>query len=53
VLGVFFGCVTVVSPNADRENIALETLFSEVVAWLESYSPATSVRIENAVDALT
>jgi hypothetical protein len=41
------------SPNADRENVVLETLFSEVVTWLERQSPGTSMRIDNAIDALT
>ena len=38
--------------NADRDNVVLETLFSEVVHWLESYSPGTLMQIETAIDAL-
>ena len=40
------------SPNADRENVVLEVLFSEVMTWLESYSPGTLLQIESAIAAL-
>lgn len=39
------------SPNADRENVVLEVLFSQVVTWLESFSPGTLIQIENEIDA--
>ena len=40
------------SPNADRENVVLEVLFSEVMTWLESYSPGTLLQVESAIAAL-
>ena len=40
------------SPNADRENVVLEVLFSEVMTWLESYSPGTLIQVETAIAAL-
>lgn len=40
------------SPNADRENVVLEVLFSEVINWLESYSPGTLIQVETAIAAL-
>ena len=40
------------SLNADRDNVVLETLFSEVVEWLEGNSPGTLIRVETAIDAL-
>ena len=40
------------SPNADRENVVLEVLFSEVMTWLETYSPGTLIQVETAIAAL-
>ena len=40
------------SPNADRNNVVLETRYSEVAAFLESHRPRTIAKIEGAVDAL-
>ena len=40
------------SPNADRENVVLEVLFSEVMTWLERYSPGTLIQVETAIAAL-
>ena len=40
------------SPNADRDNVALEILFSEVMSWLESYSPGTLTQVDTAIAAL-
>jgi len=40
------------SPNADRNDVVLETRYSEVAAFLESHRPGTVAKIENAVDAL-
>ncbi len=40
------------SPNADRENVVLEVLFSEVMTWLESYRPGTLIQVETAIAAL-
>ena len=40
------------SPNADRENVVLEVLFSEVMTWLERYSPGTVIQVETAIAAL-
>ena len=40
------------SPNADRENVVREVLFSEVMTWLESYSPGTLLQVESAIAAL-
>ena len=40
------------SPNADRNNVVLETRYSEVAAFLESQRPGTVAKIESAVDAL-
>ena len=38
--------------NADRDNVVLEILFSEVMNWLESYSPGTLIQVETEIDAL-
>ena len=40
------------SLNADRDNVILETLFSEVENWLESNTPGTLIQVETAIDAL-
>ena len=40
------------SPNADRDNVILETCYSEAVAQLESMRPGSVTKIETAVDAL-
>jgi hypothetical protein len=40
------------SPNADRDNVVLEILFSEVMSWLESYSPGTLTQVDTAIAAL-
>ena len=40
------------SPNADRNNVVLETRYSEVAAFIEGHRPGTVARIEDAVDAL-
>ena len=40
------------SPNADRENVVREVRFSEVMTWLESYSPGTLLQVESAIAAL-
>ena len=40
------------SPNADRDNVVLETRFSEAVALLESRQPGSLTQIESSVDAL-
>ena len=40
------------SPNADRENVVLEVLFSEVMTLLENYSPSTLIQVETAIAAL-
>ena len=40
------------SPNADRDNVILETRYSEAVAFIESHRPGTIAKIEGAVDAL-
>ena len=40
------------SPNADRDNVILETRYSEAVAFLERHQPGALAEIESAVDAL-
>ena len=40
------------SPNSDRNNVILETRYSEAVAFLENRKPGTLDEIERAVDAL-
>lgn len=40
------------SPNADRNDVVLETRYSEVAAFLESHRTGTVAKIESAVDAL-
>ena len=40
------------SPNADRDNVVLETRYSEAAAFIESHRPGTVAEIESAVDAL-
>ena len=40
------------SPNADRDNVVLETHYSEAVASLESRQPGSLFQIESSVDAL-
>ena len=40
------------SPNADRNNVLLETRYSEAAAFMESHRPGTVAEIESAVDAL-
>ena len=40
------------SKNADRNNVILETRYSEAAAFIESQRPGTVAKIEGAVDAL-
>ena len=40
------------SPNADRDNVILETRYSEAAAFIEGHRPGTVAKIEGAVDAL-
>ena len=40
------------SPNADRNNVILETRYSEAAAFIEGCRPRTVAKIEGAVDAL-
>ena len=40
------------SPNADRDNVVLETRYSQAVAFLESLQPGSLIQIETSVDAL-
>ena len=40
------------SPNADRNNVVLETRYSEAAAFIEGYRPRTVAKMEDAVDAL-
>ena len=40
------------SPNADRNNVVLETRYSEVAEFIERHRPGTLAKIEGAVDAL-
>lgn len=40
------------SPNADRGNVVLETRYSVVAAWLESYKPGILDRVDNGIQAL-
>ena len=39
------------SPNADRDNVTLETRYSEALAQLEGHRPGSVAEIESAVDA--
>lgn len=40
------------SQNADRDNVVLETRYSEVAAWLEAENPGILLRLETAIDGL-
>ena len=40
------------SPNADRDNVVLETRYSVVAAWLESYKPGILDRVEAGIQTL-
>ena len=40
------------SPNADRNNVLLETRYSEAAVFIEGHRPGTVAKIEGAVDAL-
>ena len=40
------------APNADRNNVVLETRYSDVVALLESSQPGSLTQIQSVVDAL-
>ena len=40
------------SPNADRDNVVLETRYSEAAAFVESHRPGTVAEIESAVGEL-
>ena len=40
------------SPNADHDNVILETRYSEAAAFIEGHRPGTVAKIEDAVDAL-
>ena len=40
------------SPNADRDNVILETRYSQAAAFIEGPQPGTVAKIESAVDAL-
>ena len=40
------------SPNADRNNVVLETRYSEAAAFIEGHRPGTVAKIEGAVDEL-
>ena len=40
------------SPNADRENVILETRYSEAAAFIEGHRPGTVAEIESAVGEL-
>ena len=40
------------SPNADRNNVVVETRYSQAVAFIEGHRPGTVAKIEGAVDAL-
>ena len=40
------------SPNADRDNVILETRYSQAAAFIEGHRPRTVAKIEGAVDAL-
>ena len=40
------------SPNADRDNVFLETTYSTVAAWLESQKPGILNRVDNGIQAL-
>ena len=40
------------SPSADRDNVVLETRYSEVAAWLECFKPGTLARVETAIEVL-
>ena len=40
------------SPNADRDNVFLETTYSPLAAWLESHKPGILERVETGIQAL-
>ena len=40
------------SPNADRDNVVVETRYSAVAAWLESHKPGILDRVEAGIQAL-
>lgn len=40
------------SPNADRDNVILETRYSEAAAFIAGHRPGTVAKIEGGVDAL-
>ncbi len=40
------------SPNADRDNVIIETRYSEAAAFIEGYRPGTVAKIEGVIDAL-
>ena len=40
------------SPNADRNNVVLETRYSEAAAFIDGHQPGTVAKIQGAVDAL-
>ena len=40
------------SPNADRDNVILETRYSEAAAFIEGHRPGTVAKIEGAVGVL-
>ena len=40
------------SPNADRDNVFLETTYSPLAAWLESQKPGILERVETGIQAL-
>ena len=40
------------SSNADRDNVILETRYSQAAAFIEGHRPRTVAKIEGAVDAL-
>ena len=40
------------SPNADRDNVILETRYSVVAAWLESYKPGMVARVQAGIQTL-
>ena len=40
------------SPNADRNNVVLETRYSEAAAFIEGHQPGTVAKIQGAVDEL-
>lgn len=40
------------SPNADRDNVVVETRYSAVAAWLESHKPGILDRVEAGIQVL-